>query len=371
MNQFYYSNNTNFTGHVQRNTVFENTVHPKQIVEQIPMTKEIGKMLPEFGLVNMNGRMYDSMLARMLSPDPFVTNPSLGQDYNRYSYFRNNPIKYTDPSGYIVNGGNNVFFNSYNLHAGMISKEREWWNNHLDYMYHRGDYASGGGFGGTNATFAIGGSVLNVGSVAGGFLGDGSMLTQQGKDFVKSHTGSTPVNKDGVWGSWQDGHYYELHNYTMEFKEGEFTSFNTMALVTTSRFVPFSNNQSSASGGGEHLIGPTLILLGQPLNALKPAGVLGSKPGSSIASYTLSKAFPQTFTGVLGKQTGTKIAKSLGTNVIGRAAGRLVPYVGWTWTLWEIAWYLSENYGPSKWFVTEPPNSTVIEYMRENGMLNE
>jgi hypothetical protein len=24
-------------------------------------------------------------LARMLSPDPFVTNPALSQDYNRYS----------------------------------------------------------------------------------------------------------------------------------------------------------------------------------------------------------------------------------------------------------------------------------------------
>ena len=287
MNQFYYSNNTNFTGHVQRNTVFENTVHPKQIVEQIPMTKEIGKMLPEFGLVNMNGRMYDSMLARMLSPDPFVTNPSLGQDYNRYSYFRNNPIKYTDPSGYIVNGGNNVFFNSYNLHAGMISKEREWWNNHLDYMYHRGDYASGGGFGGTNATFAIGGSVLNVGSVAGGFLGDGSMLTQQGKDFVKSHTGSTPVNKDGVWGSWQDGHYYELHNYTMEFKEGEFTSFNTMALVTTSRFVPFSDSYST-SVGSQEVLGATLVLTGST-SACFPCAATIFVSGVAYAAYLYFK----------------------------------------------------------------------------------
>jgi RHS repeat-associated protein len=59
--------------------------------------------LLQFGLINMNGRMYDPLLARMLSPDPFVTNPALSQDYNRYSYVRNNPLKYTDPSGYNPN----------------------------------------------------------------------------------------------------------------------------------------------------------------------------------------------------------------------------------------------------------------------------
>ncbi len=67
--------------------------------------------LQQFGLINMNGRMYDPILARMLSPDPGVypveqsengiTNPTLSQDYNRYSYVLNNPLKYTDPSGYI------------------------------------------------------------------------------------------------------------------------------------------------------------------------------------------------------------------------------------------------------------------------------
>jgi RHS repeat-associated protein len=61
------------------------------------------EMLPEFGLVNMNGRMYDPVLGRMLSPDNFVQDPSSTQSYNRYSYCWNNPLKYTDPSGELVN----------------------------------------------------------------------------------------------------------------------------------------------------------------------------------------------------------------------------------------------------------------------------
>jgi len=53
-----------------------------------------------FGLINMNGRVYDPWLGRFLSPDPFVQSPGYSQSYNRYSYCLNNPLKYTDPSGY-------------------------------------------------------------------------------------------------------------------------------------------------------------------------------------------------------------------------------------------------------------------------------
>ncbi len=53
----------------------------------------------EFGLINMNGRMYDPILGRMLSPDNYVQDPFDPQCYNRYSYCKNSPLMYTDPSG--------------------------------------------------------------------------------------------------------------------------------------------------------------------------------------------------------------------------------------------------------------------------------
>lgn len=55
--------------------------------------------LPWFGLINMNARLYDPALCRFLSPDPLVQVPDFTQDFNRYSYCLNNPLKYTDPSG--------------------------------------------------------------------------------------------------------------------------------------------------------------------------------------------------------------------------------------------------------------------------------
>jgi RHS repeat-associated protein len=52
-----------------------------------------------FGLINMNGRVYDPDLGRFISPDPYVQMPGNTQNFNRYSYALNNPLVYTDPSG--------------------------------------------------------------------------------------------------------------------------------------------------------------------------------------------------------------------------------------------------------------------------------
>ena len=57
--------------------------------------------LDEFGLINMNGRMYDPMLGRMLSPDIVVQQTDYTQSYNRYSYCFNNPLRFTDPTGWV------------------------------------------------------------------------------------------------------------------------------------------------------------------------------------------------------------------------------------------------------------------------------
>ena len=56
----------------------------------------------KFNLINMNGRLYDPVLGRMLSPDIAIQDEHNAQAYNRYSYCFNNPLRFTDPSGYVV-----------------------------------------------------------------------------------------------------------------------------------------------------------------------------------------------------------------------------------------------------------------------------
>jgi len=58
--------------------------------------------IEEMGLIHMNGRVYDPEIGRFLSADPHVQFPDASQSYNRYSYVMNNPLKYTDPSGYFL-----------------------------------------------------------------------------------------------------------------------------------------------------------------------------------------------------------------------------------------------------------------------------
>ena len=59
--------------------------------------------LRSVSLIHMNGRVYDPLVGRMLSADPFVPDPTLAQSYNRYSYVRNNPLSLIDPTGYNEN----------------------------------------------------------------------------------------------------------------------------------------------------------------------------------------------------------------------------------------------------------------------------
>ena len=55
------------------------------------------------GLINMNARLYDAEIGRFVSPDTVIQAAALSQNYNRYSYVMNNPLKYTDPSGHRFN----------------------------------------------------------------------------------------------------------------------------------------------------------------------------------------------------------------------------------------------------------------------------
>lgn len=55
--------------------------------------------IPQFGLINMNARLYDPVLGRFLSPDPYIQDENNPQNWNRYTYALNNPLKYIDRDG--------------------------------------------------------------------------------------------------------------------------------------------------------------------------------------------------------------------------------------------------------------------------------
>ncbi|MGC3977363.1 MAG: RHS repeat-associated core domain-containing protein [Paludibacteraceae bacterium] len=174
--------------------------------------------LTEFGLINMNGRVYDPVLARFLSPDPYVQAPDYTQNFNRYSYCLNNPFKYVDPSGELVwfvpviIGA--VIGATSGAMIGHANGARGW--NMVGYI------AGGALIGGLSGGAAAGASVLGwsswtIGAIAGGISGAGfnglatnwdgmSMLKGAGigalSGFVGGGLGSAI---GGGWGAFAGG----------------------------------------------------------------------------------------------------------------------------------------------------------------------
>ena len=56
--------------------------------------------IEETKFINMNARLYDPTIARFMSADSIIPFMYDTQAFNRYSYVKNNPLKYTDPSGH-------------------------------------------------------------------------------------------------------------------------------------------------------------------------------------------------------------------------------------------------------------------------------
>ena len=55
----------------------------------------------QIGLYNFNARLYDPVLGIFITPDSIIPDPFDPQTLNRYSYCRNNPLVYVDPSGHV------------------------------------------------------------------------------------------------------------------------------------------------------------------------------------------------------------------------------------------------------------------------------
>jgi RHS repeat-associated protein len=99
--------------------------------------------IDETYLINMNGRVYDPLVGLFLSPDPILQEPMNPLNYNRYSYVLNNPLKYTDPSGYTYYRKRFQWeqdvTEGMNFYAGAGGSSRSY---HFDPL----NYGSGGGF---------------------------------------------------------------------------------------------------------------------------------------------------------------------------------------------------------------------------------
>jgi len=168
--------------------------------------------LGSFGILNMNGRIFDPNTATFFSPDPFVQAPYNSQNFNRYSYCLNNPLMYTDPSGelwFLVAAA--AVFGAYS--GGSMA------NGTLNPF--KWDYSSGKTWG-----YMLGGAV-----VGGLSAGVGSVISTSGVPFANTLAimGGSLTNSVGTWmyTGGQTDITMSLGFGSINFTTGKFSTFST------------------------------------------------------------------------------------------------------------------------------------------------
>jgi RHS repeat-associated protein len=133
--------------------------------------------LDQFGLINMNGRVYDPLVAQFLSTDPYIQDGGNWQNYNRYAYCWNNPMMFTDPSGefiHLIIGGAIGGITNWIASGAKFDKKGAWAFNIGTLA---GALGAGVGSGISSALPAAAGAVGASGGFAAGFWGTSAATT--------------------------------------------------------------------------------------------------------------------------------------------------------------------------------------------------
>ena len=157
------------------------------------------EMLSEFDIINMNGRLYDPVLGRFLSPDNYVQAPESSQSFNRYSYCMNNPLKYVDPSGNLFGIDDAIIaFAAFNMASGMMRAAFDgksvWKAGALSLLSSAASYGIGELFKGTAATF--GNELLRAGAHG---LASGVASALEGGSFASAFVSGAAASGIGSY----------------------------------------------------------------------------------------------------------------------------------------------------------------------------
>jgi RHS repeat-associated protein len=268
--------------------------------------------LPDFNLINMNGRLYDPLVGRFLSPDITVQSPDYTQSYNRYTYCLNNPLKYNDPSGYI-------------LPNDFTQPTPDWVIELRENPFH---YGSGGGGGGWFEAYKS--------AISNGYLGGVDNFINQynnqtsSSDFngtitVRYQTGSTAYEVEEKWyGVTENGRLFVAST----------TAPAVTPVYSTVTFRIGSNTGLSAGGDYSNagfVIDGTLVVAtkflvneykrgGDVIEIMKGVKTI-SKIGKGSTALNIGAVIYDIMSGNVQSSTLTDAAMIVGGGVVGIAIG--------------------------------------------------
>ena len=164
--------------------------------------------LDGFGLIHMNARLYDPILGRFLSPDPYVQLPDFTQAMNRYGYCMNRPLCYVDENG-------EFFWIVVGIAAGVTAI--------TNVAIHWNEITAAGGWKGfwKGAGYALAGGVAGgVGAAVGigAAVGFGAAAGVTGAQLAAATTGILPGATVGAYSSATSGFLLNTSNSLIEGK---------------------------------------------------------------------------------------------------------------------------------------------------------
>ena len=132
-----------------------------------------GQYLDGTGLLFYNARYYDPVLARFVSPDPIGINLNNPQTRNRFAYVLNNPLKYTDPTGFCSETTTTEAEVAENTRCGQLASELEGYGYQLGNLYDWQSYELDWVLGGTKRLIEVAGWTIDVFKAAMGIANGG------------------------------------------------------------------------------------------------------------------------------------------------------------------------------------------------------
>lgn len=288
----------------RRNAIW--TADPKDIqLYQTEQTTNRGytghEHLDHVGLIHMNGRVYDPTLGRFLSADPHIQFPHSTQGYNRYTYVNNNPLSYTDPSGFFLK----------KLFKSVKNELRRWERDFRHEIRREGSYlgaainviaaivsvavcqgAAGVCYAGIAIAAGTAGGVARAQGAtdkdalrAGAIAGTSAYVSGQIGDFYKGSTSTTVIINRAVTHGLAQGAISELSGG--DFKNGFASGFFSSVAGNT---VLKGIKGDGASAVAGRIIAAAII-----------GGTASKLSGGKFANGAISGAFVQAFNDELHK----------------------------------------------------------------------
>ena len=195
--------------------------------------------LASFGLVNMNGRMYDPVMCSFLSADRYVQSPMSAQGFNRYAYCMNNPLRYVDPTGWLSGGGGGMSYPRVSTPKSPLSMIQDYLSDPCYFtrqqLREAGIYDIEGGYG-----FYGGGGTMNANWMEGdGSVHHSSWNVQTEDGGFNAGAWAIPVSFNPMW-----------ENYCQGFCDYGYRNYDNISHYAS---ISFGYN-GNGNGGGKNII---------------------------------------------------------------------------------------------------------------------